>query len=232
MSPGYKRWLQGARAVLHKDLLQEFRRRYVVNTLTIFVLSTLLLVLLAAGRTEINARLHAGLLWIVILFAAALGMGRSFVAEEAQGTVLLLRLHARPSMVYTGKLCFGVLLMLTVNILTALTYIILAGIEVVSPGLFAVSLILGTLGLAGATTMLSAIIARTSRGGPLLPMLLFPLLIPLLLSAVEATENSLVNSSFTGDPWQDSAQSLVAMGSFAGVVITASVLLFDYVWED
>lgn len=232
MNSGLKVWLNGALAVLRKDLLLELRSRYALNTLAIFVLSTLLLVVLAAGATTLSARLHSALLWIVILFAAALGMGRFFVAEQERGTVLLLRLHARPSMVYVGKLCFGLLLMLAVNLAAAIAFVVLLGVEVPWPGLFFLSLVLGTLGLTGATTLLSAIIARTSRSGPLLPMLLFPLLLPLLLSAVRATENSLLPSSLTGGAWENSLGSLVAMGSFAGVVITASVLLFDYVWED
>ena len=232
MNSGLKVWLNGALAVLRKDLLLELRSRYALNTLAIFVLSTLLLVVLAAGTTTLNARLHSALLWIVILFAAALGMGRFFVAEQERGTVLLLQLHARPSMVYIGKLCFGTLLMLSVNLAAAIAFVVLLGVEMFQPGLFFLSLLLGTLGLTGATTLLSAIIARTSRSGPLLPMLLFPLLLPLLLSAVRATENSLLSSSLTGGAWENSLGSLVAMGSFAGVVITASVLLFDYVWED
>ncbi|MDE2731953.1 MAG: heme exporter protein CcmB [Bacteroidota bacterium] len=225
-------WLNGTLAVLQKDLLLELRSRYALNTLGVFVLSTLLLVMLAAGQAAPSARLHAGLLWIVILFAGALGLGRSFVAEQEGGTAFLLRLHARPSVVYAGKLCFGILLMLTINAATSLAFIVLLGLEVAAPGLFAVSLVLGTLGLVGATTLLSAIIARTRRSGPLLPMLLFPLLVPLLLSAVRATEYSLAAPPFTGGPWANSLESLVAMTSYAGVVITASVLLFDYVWND
>ena len=215
MRDEFRAWIKGTITVLRKDLLLEIRSRYVLNTLLVFVLSTLFLVLLGAGQTTLNAQLQAGLLWIVILFTAALGMGRSFIAEEECGTVLFLRLHTRPSMIYAGKLCFSLMIMLTVNLVIAGVFLVLLGVQVAFPGLFVVSLGLGTLGLAGATTLLAAIIARTSRGGPLLPMLLFPLLMPLLLSAVQATENSLMGSQLTEGAWENSFQSLIAMSSFA-----------------
>ena len=76
--------------------------------------------------------------------------------------------------------------------------------------------------------MLSAIIARTSNVGSLLPVLLCPLFVPLLLSVVSACENALIG----GAGWAASTGDLTTLAAFAGVVITASVLLFDYVWND
>jgi len=89
-------------------------------------------------------------------------------------------------------------------------------------------LFLGALGLAGATSLLAAIIARTANKGPLLPVLLFPLLVPVLLSVVSATRHALPN----GLGWNAAADELLTLIGFAGVVITASVLLFDYVWNE
>ena len=232
MSALLNSWIHGTGAVLRKDLRLELRSRFVLNTLLIFVLSALLLILMAAGRDDLSAKLQAGLLWIVILFTAALGLGRAFVAEEERGTVLFLRLHTRPGMVYAGKLAYSFLMILAVNAILTSVFILLLNVEVTLPGLLTLTLLLGTLGLAGTTTLLAAIIARTSRRGPLLPVLLFPLLIPLLLSAVDATENSLTGGTPLMDGWTASVQSLVALASFAGVVIAASVLLFDYVWLD
>ena len=225
-----KRWLTGAWAVLRKDLQLELRSRYVLNALAVFVLSALLVVALATQATLADARLQAGLLWIVMLFAGALGLGRAFIAEEEQGTVLLLRLHAPGSMVYAGKLAFSFLTVLAINMLVVIAFLVLFSVEVADAGLLMVTVTLGTLGLAGATTILAAIIARTARSGPLLPMLLFPLLMPLLLSAVNATHVSL--EGHPAGTWQAAADALAAMAGFAGVVISASVLLFDYVWHE
>ncbi len=84
-------------------------------------------------------------------------------------------------------------------------------------------------GLAGATTLLSALIARAAGGrGALLPVLLFPVLVPLLLSAVEATRSALL----VAEGWAAATDELLTLVGFGGAVITAAVLLFDYIWLD
>ncbi len=219
-------WLAGMWAVLAKDLRLELRSRHAVNVLLIFVLSALLVVVLAAGQENLTARLQAGLLWIVILFAAALGLGRAFVAEEEQGTALLLRLNVRPGMVYSGKLCYSLLLLVAVNLVLLAAFVVLLRVSVAAPGLMLASMLLGSLGLAAVTTLLAAIVARSARRGPLLPMLMFPLLLPVLLSAIDATHEGLEGS------WQGAAGSLVTLVAFSGTTIAASALLFDHVWRD
>ncbi len=224
-------WFAGAWAVFLKDLRLELRTRYAVSALLLFVVSSLLLVAFAVGTGEVGERVASALLWVVIVFAAAVGLGRAFVAEEERGTVLLLQLHLRGSMVYAGKLLFNVLLVGAMNALAAFGFVLVLGLEVAAPVLLAAALALGALGLAGATTLLSAIIARASAGGPLLPVLAFPLLVPLLLSVVRVTQRALLLGAAAG-PWAASANDLVTLGAYAGVVVTASVLLFDYVWND
>ncbi len=224
-------WLHGAWAVFQKDLRLELRTRYAINALLLFVVSSLLLVAFAIGTGQVGERVASALLWVVIVFAGAVGLGRAFVAEEERGTVLLLQLHLRPSMVYAGKLLFNVLLVGAMNAIAAVGFVLVLGLEVEAVGLLAATLALGALGLAGAMTLLSAIIARAASGGPLLPVLAFPLLIPLLLTVVRVTQRALLLGASAG-PWDASAGDLVTLGAYAGVVITASVLLFDYVWND
>ncbi len=221
-------WFYGAWAVFSKDAKLELRSRYAINMLLMFVLAALLLVLFAVGQEEMSERVQAALLWVVILFSAAVGLGRAFIAEEERGTVLLLQLNTRGSMVYAGKLLFNFLLVLGVNLVAMGAFFLLLNVEAPLPGLLLTTLVLGALGLSGATTLLAAIIARTAQQGPLLPVLLFPLLVPLLLSVVSATRNALP----TGAGWPASTDELLTLLGFAGVVITASVLLFDYVWND
>lgn len=220
-------WTAGTWAVFLKDLRLELRSRYALSTLLMFVLTTALVVLFGIGSAPLSMPVEATLLWVVILFSAALGLGRAFVAEEEQGTVLLLRLHTRPSMVYAGKLLFNLLLILALTGVAAAAFWVLLGLEVGAPGLLVAVLALGALGLAGATTLLAALIARTSGSGALLTVLLFPLLAPLLVSVVGASIKAL-----DGARWAAAGEELLTLVGFAGVTITASVLLFDYVWEE
>lgn len=96
-----------------------------------------------------------------------------------------------------------------------------------SPLVLALVLALGAIGFAGATTLLSAIIARTANRGPLLAILSFPILVPLLLSVIQGTKVALRGGSFSAVQ----PDVLVLVG-YAGAVITVSTLLFEYVWND
>lgn len=221
-------WLHGTWAVFMKDVRLELRSRYAVNMLLMFVLASILLLLFAVGQESLGPRIHAGLLWIVILFAASIGLDRSFVSEEERGTVLLLQLNTRPSMVYAGKLLFNFLLLLLLTTVAVLAMIVLLSIRVAYPGLLALTLLLGAVGLAGATTLLAALIARAATHGPLLPVLLFPVLVPLLMSVVTASHHALDG----GLGWSAVGDELATLIGFGGVVVTASVLLFDFVWND
>lgn len=220
-------WFRGAWAVFRKDLRTELRSRYAINVLLMFVLSALLLVVFSIGQESISERVQSALLWIVILFSASIGLGRSFVAEEESGTILLLQLNVKPSMVFAGKLLYTLVLVLGLNVVAVAVYLVILGIPVRSPGLLVATLSLGALGLSGATTLLAALIARAARSGPLLPVLLLPLLVPLLLSVVTATRKSIL-----GTGWASAESELMTLVGFAGATISAATLLFDYVWTD
>jgi heme exporter protein B len=220
-------WLAGTWAVFRKDLRIELRNRYGINTLLLFVLGTLLLILFAVGPQPLSARVQSALLWIVMLFAASLGLGRSFVAEAEGGTVLLLRLNTRPSMVFVGKLLFNMLLVGGLTLFATSAFLFLLDISVRTPGLLAAALGLGTIGLAVATTLLAALVARAARRGPLLPVLLLPLLVPLLVSGTSATRKA-----FVGRSWLQAQDELLTLLGFAGATLSAAVILFDYLWEE
>ncbi|MDX1440074.1 MAG: heme exporter protein CcmB, partial [Rubricoccaceae bacterium] len=85
-------WLHGAIAVFQKDARLELRTRFALNALGLFVIAAVLVVRFAVGNSELSHETQAALLWIVILFAAVVGLGRAFIVEEERGTVLLLRL--------------------------------------------------------------------------------------------------------------------------------------------
>ncbi|MEZ4703549.1 MAG: heme exporter protein CcmB [Rhodothermales bacterium] len=221
-------WLAGMWAILVKDLRLEFRSRYAINMLLMFVMASLVMVVYSIGQEEISPRVQSALIWVVIMFSASVGLGRSFIGEEERGTVLLLQLNTRPDMVYAGKLLFNILLILLVNSLAFVAYIFLLGIEVERPMLLVTAIGLGAISLASSTTLLAALIARSSNQGALLPVLLFPLLVPLLLSVVHATQSALAG----GVGLVAAQDDIKVMIGFAGVTITMSVLLFDYVWND
>lgn len=110
-----KDWIQSATAIFQKDLILEFRSRYSINALLLFVLASVFLLSLAVGPGGLSIEVTSALLWIVILFAAVIGLGRAFVSEEERGTVLLLQLNATPGAIYAGKLFFNLALSLAMH---------------------------------------------------------------------------------------------------------------------
>ncbi len=220
-------WLSGAWAVFEKDLRLELRTRYALNTLLMFVASLLLLILFSIGNAPLSPQITSALLWIIVLFSATVGMGRTFVSEQEQETVLFLQLNTRPSMVYAGKLLFNFLLSLLLSGVAVAGLWFVLSLDVGTPGLLFATIGLGALGLAGAMTLLASIIARTANQGPLFAVLSFPILVPLLLTVVDVTQNALL-----GTTWNPVRNELISLVGYSGVVITASVLLFDFVWKD
>ena len=222
-------WLAGAWAVVANDARLELRTRVALGALGMFVAASLVLVRVALGQGAPSVSVAAALLWVVVVFAAAVGLGRAFVAEEERGTALLLQLHLRPSQVYAGKLAFNVALMTALGGVAALGFRVLVPTPLGAPAVLAAALALGAVGLAAATTLLSALVARARAAGPLLPVLAFPVVVPVLIPAVALTE--LAAGSPVG-AWAAARGDLGLLVAYAGLLVSASFLLFDYVWRD
>jgi heme exporter protein B len=219
--------IQAIFAVFKKDLYLELRTRYAINTLLAFTGAALLLILFTLRAEQLDPTPRSGLVWIVILFAAMAGMARSFVAEADQKTWPLLRLNANASDVYIGKLIYNFLFLLTLNLFTFILYLFMLGIGVINFIYLFTGIIFGALGLSAVTTLTSAMISRADRRGAVFSVLSIPLLVPLLLILTRVTRVALVegtNPAVLND--------LMALAGYAGVTITAGILLFDFIWDE
>jgi len=220
-------FFQGMSAVLAKDLQTELRSRYAINTVLAFVGASLLLILFALNAERLSPTPKSALVWIIILFAALSSLSRSFVMETDRRTFDLLRLHSNASEVFVGKLCYNYLFTLSVNVATFLLYIFLLGMPIADGLALVLVLLLGTAGLSGIATMLGAIVSQADRKGAIFSVLSIPLLFPLILILVRTTKAALIEGfteNYLNDFW--------ALFGYAGVTITAGVLLFDYIFEE
>ena len=216
-------FLAAAFTLLSKDLRTELRTRFGLNTVLAFVGSSLLVVVYTIDTDMAG---NGALLWIVILFAALSSLSRAFVSEEEQLTMPMLRMLAGPTAIYTGKLLFNLLFTLFVNAATLFVYVFLLGLDVNRPGLLAFVMLTGTLGLSSVATLLGAIVSQASRKGALFAVISLPLLLPLMLIITRVT-----NQAFAVGDYPDMTNDLVALGAYAGVVLSASGLLVDAIWE-
>ncbi len=217
-----------AYALFKKDWESELRTRYAINALAMFILVTISVILFSIGQEKISEYLTGGLLWVVIFFSAMSGLSRSFVSEEERGTVLTLHLIAAPSTVFNGKLIFNLLLVFLMNIAITLLYSALFDSFVLkSFELFLIAFFFGSIGIAVSSTIIAAIISKANTKGTLYPVLSFPILLPLILTLLEITKFSI-----DGDTIMDSYAEIFVLISYDVIMLTASYLLFDFIWKD
>lgn len=219
--------IQGIFAVLQKDLILELRSKYAINTVLAFVASSLLLVIFSLKAQVLPPTPRSGLVWIIILFASLSSLSRSFVLETERNTFDLLRIHADPQAVLLGKFFYNFFFTLMVNVVTMAAYIYLLGISIQDWLILTLTVFLGTIGLATISTLLAAIVSQASRKGAIFSVLSIPLLVPLDLLLVRTTKAALADGRIAGI-WND----VTALIGFAGVMLTASIMLFEYIWED
>jgi heme exporter protein B len=169
-----------------------------------------------------------GPLWIVIFFSAMSGLSRTFVAEEERGTSMTLRLLVNSSSVYIGKLLYNFILILVLSLIIAASYLLLLKeFSVKSYDIFWITIFLGSAGLASASTILAAIIAKANTKGTLFPVLAFPILLPLLMTCINATKLAAEGAFMT-----EAVKEFQILISFTVVMVATSFIVFDFVWKD
>ncbi|NLN54420.1 MAG: heme ABC transporter permease CcmB [Firmicutes bacterium] len=221
------RWVKQGLAIWRKDLQIEFRTRYTYSALVMFAVTTLVTVSFAIGGFTADVEITAALLWIILFFSAMAGLARTFVAEEETGTVTALKMAAQPEPVYLGKYLFNVTILCSLALLVVPLFIMLLNISIVLPLAFCAVVLLGTLGLAGASTILAAIVSKAGAKNSLLTVLAFPVLLPLLITAISATRAAL-----GGGLAAEVRSHLLTLFFYNGVAVVASLLLFEYVWNE
>lgn len=220
-------WTEQAAAVFAKEWRCELRTRYALNTLALFAFTTLVIVSVALGPLGISLSVGTTvlpvLLWLILLFAAAAGLPRAFVHEEETQTATALRLAARPSTLFCGKLAYGLVLVLALEAIVAPLYLAVMNLAVARPGDFVAALAAGGFGLAAGSTLVAAIIAQARGQGTLFAVLSFPVLLPLLLLSIELTRNAVA-----GTP---AGMALMQLLLYDAMVTTAGLMLFPAIWN-
>jgi heme exporter protein B len=220
--------LARAWAICAKDAAQELRRRIAIASIFFFAATAVTLVSFGIGPfglpAEARDRVCSALLWIILFFCAATGLPRAFVREEETGTAFALRKVAPASLTLAGKTLFNYLLFLAIAAVTLPAFSILLEWRLGSPGAMIALLVLAGYGLAVVSTFLAALVARASQKNVLFVVISFPLLLPLLLSAIVATVEA-AGGSLPSTP-------LRVIVAYDGAATCAGYLLASAAWED
>ena len=215
-------------AVVWKDLQAEFRSRELFSAMLVF---SLLIILIFNFALELDIKTRqavtAGVLWATFAFAGTLGLNRSMAIEKDRGCLdgLLLAPVDR-SAIYFGKVISNLAFMLIVEIIVLPVYSILYNINLFQPGLLLV-ILLGSIGYVGVGTLLSAMSVQTRTRDILLPILLFPVIIPVLLAAVKASSGFL-----TGAEFSEILMPINLLIAYDIIFIAVAFMVFDSVVEE
>jgi heme exporter protein B len=221
-------YLRSIGAIIWKDLVAELRSRELFGAMLVFAL---LVILIFNFALELDIRTRetvtSGVLWVTFAFAGTLGLNRSMAVEKDQGCLDgLLLVPVDRSAIYFGKVIGNLVIMLLVEAIVLPLYSVLYNINLFQPGLLAV-ILLGSIGYVAVGTLLSSMAVHARTRDMLLPILLFPVVLPVLVSAVKASNGFLQGFEMSEIwPW------LNLLIVYDVIFIAIAFMVFDYVVEE
>jgi heme exporter protein B len=215
--------------VAWKDLVVERRSKETLNALLFFSLALLFVFQFTLGPDrERLAGVLPGVLWLGFILSGVLGLGRTFLVERDNDCwEALLLAPGDKSAVYVGKLAASLALMLVVEAIVLALFTLFFNVDLgpALPGL-ALVIVLGTLGIAAVGALFAAMTAQVRTRELLFPVLLLPVLVPILLGTVKATEALLLR-----EPLASVAHWWQLLVAADVVYVVAGLLTFDVLLE-
>lgn len=215
-------------AIVWKDVRAELRTKDILSSMLVFAGLTVLIFQFAFDlRASVIQLVLPGVLWIAITFAGVLGLNRSFVLEQDRGSMEgLLMAPMDRSAIYFGKLIGNLLFIFVVELVLLPLMTVLYNVWLLTPALLLV-VFLGTVGYAAVGTLFAALSINTRAREVMLPILLFPVMVPVFVAGVQATGRLL-----DGETLADISRWVQLLVAYDGIFIAAAMILFDYVVEE
>ena len=223
-----REYLGIALTVFWKDFLLEIRAKEVVTPIIVFAFLVLVTFNFAFEPSPaLLAVIAAGTLWVSFTFAGILGLNRMFALEKEKGGLdgLLLCPVSR-DVLYIGKLLSSFVFMLTIEAVMLPVFSTIFNLPFFLPELWLLT-VLATLGFAAVGTVFSAMAVNTRAREVLLPVLFFPVVVPVIIAAVEST-----GAIFRAEDWTEFSRWLQLTAAFDAVFLVAAAVLFQYVVQE
>ena len=223
-------YVRQVRAIVWKDLLLELRTRERLGAMGAFaVLAAILFNYSIDKSTTRPDDVAAGLIWMTIVFGGLLGVGRTFYLEAQDSALQGVLMSPTPKdAIFLAKTFANFALLYLVSLLVLGVFALFFGLDL-GPNVWAIVLVLGlgSLGFVALGTLFAAISTGTSMGETLLPILVFPLLVPMVIYGVGATGRLIA-----GRPFLEVDGNVRMLGAFALMAVAAGAVLFRFVVED
>jgi heme exporter protein B len=221
-------FLKAMLAIVRKDLAAELRSRELLSAMLVF---SLLVILIFNFALELDVKVRqsvtAGVLWTTFAFAGTLGLNRSMSVEKDRGCMdgLLLAPVDR-SAIYFGKAISNLVFMVIVEAIVLPIYSVLYNVNLFRLDLLGV-ILLGSIGYTAVGTLLAAMSVQTRTRDVMLPILLFPVAVPVLLASVKASGGILANV-----PFAEILTPLNLLIVYDVVFIAVAFMVFDFIVEE
>jgi heme exporter protein B len=210
--------------LIGKELLLEWRSKYALNGVILYVVSTVFVCFLSF--VSLKGVTWNVLFWIIMLFASINTVAKSFL-QESKGRQLYIYTIASPVALIIAKTIYNMLLMLLVTLIALAFYTLVFDYLPQDIGLYLVAVILGSISFSTIFTMISAIASKAGNGGMLMAILSFPVIIPVITMLIKLSKNAV-----------DGLDRSVSLDEIATLLVTNilvivfSLFLFPYLWRD
>lgn len=220
-----KTMFQEIKALIYKDVQLEWRNKYAINGLLLYIVSTIYISYLSFRSNSINPITWNTLFWIIILFSAITAISKSFI-QEREGRLLYLYSMVSAESLIISKIIFNSLILLILAILGFVFYILIMGNPVQDILMYLFSIIFGSIGFASCLTLVASIASKSENSAMLMAVLSFPIIIPMLLLILKISK-----SAMDGLEKSTSYDEILILSAIDAIVIVLSVILFPYLWR-
>lgn len=216
------------KAILLKEIKIEFRQRYAISAVLLYVVATVFVCYLSF-RSIIDVPTWNALLWIIILFASFNTTAKSFW-QETEGRTLYLYTLAHPRSIILAKMIYNAMLLTVVAFSCFALYTLFLGDSIIKNAnisMFLTALFLGSIGLSSLLTMIAGIAFKTNNNMGLMAVLGFPIILPFMLTLIKFSKNALDQFS-----WEANGKYALILLAINLMVVVLSSILFPYLWRD
>ncbi len=213
--------------LIAKDLVVEWRNRYALNGILLYLISTIFICYLSFNlrQNQLSIATWNALFWIIMLFTSINAVVKSFLQESSSRFTYYYAI-ASPEAIILSKIIYNSLLMILLGGAGYLFYSLVLGNPVEDQGLFVLNLILASIGFSSSLTMISGIVSKAGQNTTLMAILSFPIVLPLLLVVIRVSKNAI-----NGISGEENLKHLLVLVSINVIVGTVSYLLFPYLWR-
>lgn len=224
-----KKYFKDVSAIVWKDTLSEFRTMEMLISMFMLAVLILIIFIFSIHLGKVKAiDVAPGVLWIAIIFAGTIGLNRSFLNEKENDCILgIMSMPIDRSAIYFGKMISNFIFMVIMEIFIFPVFIVFFNLPIQNMTGILLITFLGTLGFTACGTLLSAMSVASVKLRYMLPILLYPLILPVVIAAVQSTGALLYGKQIADIiPW------LKLLTAFDIIFIAVSFLIFEYTLED